>query len=111
MPWLLDNGVHLKFSCSLGEPGSVHVSASYAGTDTGGVNACLYPAKEDVELGRSMERPMPQETIRFEDFELDPGSFQLRRTGQTVKLERIPLQRILNVPTLSAPSLTEWGRK
>src|SRR5580700_3892505 len=52
----------------------------------------LYPAKEDVELGRSMERPMPEETIRFEDFELDPGSFELRRTGQTVKLERIPLQ-------------------
>jgi TolB-like protein/DNA-binding winged helix-turn-helix (wHTH) protein/Tfp pilus assembly protein PilF len=35
---------------------------------------------------------MPRETIRFEDFELDPGSFELRRTGRLVKLERIPLQ-------------------
>ncbi|MGB9435443.1 MAG: winged helix-turn-helix domain-containing protein, partial [Candidatus Acidiferrum sp.] len=32
------------------------------------------------------------ETIRFEDFELDPGSFELRRSGHIVKLERIPLQ-------------------
>ena len=35
---------------------------------------------------------MPRETIRFEDFELDPGSFELRRTGRLVKVERIPLQ-------------------
>jgi len=35
---------------------------------------------------------MPRETIRFEDFELDPGSFELRRTGRLIKLERIPLQ-------------------
>src|SRR5271157_4917866 len=35
---------------------------------------------------------MPHETIRFEDFELDPGSFELRRAGRLVKLERIPLQ-------------------
>ena len=35
---------------------------------------------------------MPREIIRFEDFELDPGSFELRRSGRLVKLERIPLQ-------------------
>jgi TolB-like protein/DNA-binding winged helix-turn-helix (wHTH) protein/Tfp pilus assembly protein PilF len=35
---------------------------------------------------------MPPETLRFEDFELDPNSFELRRAGQLVKLERIPLQ-------------------
>ena len=35
---------------------------------------------------------MPRETIRFEDFELDPGSFELRRAGRRIKLERIPLQ-------------------
>jgi DNA-binding winged helix-turn-helix (wHTH) protein len=35
---------------------------------------------------------MPLETIRFEDFELDPSSFELRRAGHLVKLERIPLQ-------------------
>lgn len=35
---------------------------------------------------------MPHETLRFEDFELDHGSFELRRAGRLVKLERIPLQ-------------------
>jgi TolB-like protein/DNA-binding winged helix-turn-helix (wHTH) protein/Tfp pilus assembly protein PilF len=35
---------------------------------------------------------MPQETISFEEFELDPRSFELRRQGQLVKVERIPLQ-------------------
>jgi len=35
---------------------------------------------------------MLQETIRFEDFELDPRSFELRHAGGLVKLERIPLQ-------------------
>jgi TolB-like protein/DNA-binding winged helix-turn-helix (wHTH) protein len=35
---------------------------------------------------------MPQETVRFEDFELDPRSFELRRAGRLIKLERIPLQ-------------------
>ena len=35
---------------------------------------------------------MPQETIRFEDFELDPSSFELRRAGHLIKVERIPLQ-------------------
>jgi TolB-like protein/DNA-binding winged helix-turn-helix (wHTH) protein len=30
-----------------------------------------------------------------EDFELDPGSYQLRRAGQTLKLERIPLEILL----------------
>jgi TolB-like protein/DNA-binding winged helix-turn-helix (wHTH) protein/Tfp pilus assembly protein PilF len=35
---------------------------------------------------------MLQETIHFEGFELDPGAFELRRDGQLIKLERIPLQ-------------------
>src|SRR5208283_3894657 len=35
---------------------------------------------------------MPHETIRFEDFELDTRSFELRRAGHLVKLERIPLR-------------------
>ena len=38
---------------------------------------------------------MLQQTIRFEEFELDPSSFELRRAGQLVKLERIPLQLLL----------------
>ena len=35
---------------------------------------------------------MLSETIHFEGFELDPGSFELRQDGQLIKLERIPLQ-------------------
>ena len=38
---------------------------------------------------------MLQETIHFEGFELDPGAFELRRDGQLIKLERIPLQLLL----------------
>jgi TolB-like protein/DNA-binding winged helix-turn-helix (wHTH) protein len=35
---------------------------------------------------------MVKELIRFEDFELDRGAFELRRDGRTVRLERIPLE-------------------
>jgi len=35
---------------------------------------------------------MADEVIRFEDFELDRGAFQLRRNGRAVRLERIPLE-------------------
>ncbi len=35
-------------------------------------------------------------SLRFgEDFELDPGAYQLRRSGQTLKLERIPMVILL----------------
>src|SRR5690348_8825858 len=34
--------------------------------------------------------------LRFgEDFELDPGAYQLRRAGQPLKLERIPMEILL----------------
>ena len=29
--------------------------------------------------------------LRFEDFELDRGAYQLRRSGRVIHLERIPL--------------------
>jgi TolB-like protein/DNA-binding winged helix-turn-helix (wHTH) protein len=35
---------------------------------------------------------MLHETIRFDDFELDSRSFELRQAGRLVKIERIPLQ-------------------
>jgi TolB-like protein/DNA-binding winged helix-turn-helix (wHTH) protein/Tfp pilus assembly protein PilF len=35
---------------------------------------------------------MPPETIAFDEFELDRRSFELRRQGQLVRVERIPLQ-------------------
>ena len=35
---------------------------------------------------------MPSRLIRFEQFELDAGAFELRRAGRAVRLERIPLE-------------------
>ena len=35
---------------------------------------------------------MSNEVIRFEDFELDRGAFELRRNSRAVRLERIPLE-------------------
>ena len=35
---------------------------------------------------------MFKEVIRFEDFELDGGAFELRRGGRVVRVERIPLE-------------------
>jgi TolB-like protein/DNA-binding winged helix-turn-helix (wHTH) protein/Tfp pilus assembly protein PilF len=35
---------------------------------------------------------MSEKVIRFEDFELDRGAFELRRNGRAVRLERIPLE-------------------
>lgn len=35
---------------------------------------------------------MPEELIRFEDFELSRGAFELRRKGRAVRLERIRLE-------------------
>ena len=33
--------------------------------------------------------------IRFEDFELDVSGYQLRRAGQAIKLERIPMELLM----------------
>ena len=38
---------------------------------------------------------MSDQVIRFEDFELDRGAFELRRAGRAVRLERIPLELLL----------------
>jgi len=35
---------------------------------------------------------MNKDTIRFEDFELDRGAFELRHKGEVVRLERLPLE-------------------
>lgn len=35
---------------------------------------------------------MSNEVIRFENFELDRGAFELRRSGRAIRLERIPLE-------------------
>ena len=38
---------------------------------------------------------MPADLVRFEDFELDLRSYQVRRSGRTLKLERIPMEVLL----------------
>ena len=38
---------------------------------------------------------MPERKIRFDDFELDFGRFQLRRRGKPVTLEGLPLQLLM----------------
>ncbi len=40
---------------------------------------------------------MPDKKIRFDDFELDYGRFQLIRCGRLVKLEGLPLQLLMFV--------------
>jgi DNA-binding winged helix-turn-helix (wHTH) protein/tetratricopeptide (TPR) repeat protein len=38
---------------------------------------------------------LPENLVRFEDFEIDPSAYQLRRSGRTLKLERIPMEVLL----------------
>jgi hypothetical protein len=47
---------------------------------------------------------MSEEAIRFEDFELDRGAFELRREGRAVRLERIPLELLFFIGGASRPA-------
>jgi TolB-like protein/DNA-binding winged helix-turn-helix (wHTH) protein len=38
---------------------------------------------------------MPSSGIKFGDFELDPGRYELRRAGRSVKLEKIPMELLI----------------
>ena len=38
---------------------------------------------------------MPSEIIKFEEFELDKGRYELRRRGDPVKLERVPMELLI----------------
>ena len=38
---------------------------------------------------------MPEKKVRFAEFELDFGRFQLYRNGQPVRLEGLPLQLLM----------------
>lgn len=42
-----------------------------------------------------LELNLPEKKIRFDDFELDYGRFQLSRTGRPVRLESLPLQLLM----------------
>jgi DNA-binding winged helix-turn-helix (wHTH) protein len=60
---------------------------------------------------------MGAEILRFEDFELDRGAYQLRRTGQVVHLERIPLDLLFLLVERRGQLVTRqeiiervWGR-
>jgi DNA-binding response OmpR family regulator len=46
----------------------------------------MYPANG------SDESQAPREVFRFEDFELDRGTYELRRAGRPVRLQRLPLE-------------------
>lgn len=60
---------------------------------------------------------MPKEVIRFEEFELDAGAFELRQGGSLVRLERIPLELLLFLAERRGQLVTRqeileriWGR-
>jgi len=38
---------------------------------------------------------MPSTLVRFGEFELDPGKYELLREGQPVKLERLPMELLI----------------
>jgi DNA-binding winged helix-turn-helix (wHTH) protein len=43
-----------------------------------------------------LERAKIQQIIKFgQDFELDPGPYELSRSGRALKLERIPMEILL----------------
>jgi TolB-like protein/DNA-binding winged helix-turn-helix (wHTH) protein len=61
---------------------------------------------------------MSSENFRFEDFELDRAAYQLRRAGQAVHLERIPLELLFLLVERRGQLLTRqeileriWGKE
>jgi TolB-like protein/DNA-binding winged helix-turn-helix (wHTH) protein len=60
---------------------------------------------------------MPGASMKFDDLELDVGSYQLRRNGSVVKLERIPMELLIllasrNGQLVSREEIVEklWGK-
>ena len=59
---------------------------------------------------------MPEETIRFGEFELEPGSYELRRRQKPVKIEKIPMELLIFLATRQGRLVTRkeiiehiWG--
>src|SRR5579864_7059121 len=52
----------------------------------------LLIVREGIELQPQFGELVAADLIRFEDFELDLRSYQVRRSGNTLKLERIPME-------------------
>jgi DNA-binding winged helix-turn-helix (wHTH) protein len=57
-----------------------------------GVNGGAFSSRQRHRCQSDEQGRMTREIIQFEEYELDPGSFELRREGRLVKVERIPLQ-------------------
>ena len=60
---------------------------------------------------------MPNTVVRFGEFELDPRKYELRRSGQPVKLERIPKELLILLVASRGTLVTRetiiahlWGR-
>jgi eukaryotic-like serine/threonine-protein kinase len=60
---------------------------------------------------------LTEDLVRFEDFELDPRAYQVRRSGRILKLERIPLEVLLLLAERRGQLVTReeiiaklWGR-
>src|ERR1700745_1338614 len=60
---------------------------------------------------------MPGASLKFDDLELDLGSYQLRRNGTVIKLERIPMELLIllanrNGQLVSREEIIEklWGK-
>src|SRR5258705_12168107 len=60
---------------------------------------------------------MPGASLKFDDLELDLGSYQLRRNGSVIKLERIPMELLIllasrNGQLVSREEIIEklWGK-
>jgi DNA-binding winged helix-turn-helix (wHTH) protein len=61
---------------------------------------------------------MSSESFRFEDFELDRGTYQLRCDGEVVRLERLPLELLFLLVELRGQLVTRdqiidrlWGKE
>jgi DNA-binding winged helix-turn-helix (wHTH) protein len=70
-----------------------------------------------VFAARRVAPEMPADIWRFSDFELDRSSYQLRRKGRPVKLQRIPLDLLFLLAERSGQLVTReeileriWGR-
>jgi len=97
-----NNGAGLKFACRFPEDGKcffllrIHHFSVRAQRSSVNKSAQIVPFATARRTCRIVIAPgvstIPHEIIRFEDFALDPRSFELRRAGQLVKIERIPLQ-------------------
>jgi TolB-like protein/DNA-binding winged helix-turn-helix (wHTH) protein len=52
----------------------------------------LTPARAGYDVGPRPELPVPDSVVRFADFELDGGRYELRRGDRVIKLEKIPFE-------------------